>query len=184
MLPYIDILNLPALLLQTRDQTPLPYASPSPAEHCTGSGDVLGSSGPPFHHAEMGIYWKLSVGMKPVKSWRRVGTGSKASPPDAGAGANSSPPAVPRKAASSQLVPWSRKNSPFLSLSTPFHPEMTGQNKVQQPCRCPRPPLKPTALPGVLLCSEKARIKQSHSPQHPSVPWPSPPPAELCHAHC
>lgn len=34
-------LNFPALLLQTTDTAPLHYTSPSPAEHCTGSGDVL-----------------------------------------------------------------------------------------------------------------------------------------------
>lgn len=36
-----NTLNFPALLLQTRDPGPVPYASPSLAEHCTGSGDVL-----------------------------------------------------------------------------------------------------------------------------------------------
>lgn len=42
----------------------------------------------------------------------------KATPPDVGAGANSSPPEFPRKAASSQLVPWSRKDSPCQPPST------------------------------------------------------------------
>lgn len=120
---------------------------------------------PPPHQAEMGICWQLSVGMKPVRSCRTAGTGAKPSPPDVGIDANSSPPEVPRKAAGSQLVPWSRKDSPFLSFSTPFNPELIGHNKVLQPCTCLRPPLKPTDHSwGAAVCRDTQDKAGSQSP--------------------
>lgn len=103
--------------------------------------------------------------MKPVRSWRTVGTCAKPSPADVGTGANSSPPEVPRKAASSQLVPWSRKDSPFLFLSIPFNPGLTGHNKVLQPCRCLRSPLNPTACSwGAAMLRDTQDKVESQSP--------------------
>lgn len=56
--------------------------------------------------------------------------------------------AVPTRSrqGSSQLVPWSRRDCPFLSISAPFNPELTGHGEVLQPHGHLKPPLNPTAF--------------------------------------
>lgn len=96
----------------------LPYIDPT--------GGILGSPGSPAYWAEKGFCWQLSVRMKPVRSLGDSGYQGKAIPSE-----------PPMEAASSQLVPWSRRDGPFLSISASF----TGHSEVLQLHGHLKPPL-------------------------------------------